>query len=84
MREGSPRDFTHELHVAGYMTADEATYAKTLEWLANDSLPLCEQILAGQTVTFTDEQARQSAALVSLTVANDLIWMPDRHEELAA
>ena len=83
MRTGDPHAFSHELHVAGYMTADEQTYTAGLVSIATHSLSLCSDVLKGKTAVFTRDEIENVQALSTLALENT-IWMPDRHVELAA
>jgi hypothetical protein len=81
---GDADGFARVLGVAGYYTADPATYARGVVSIAAALLPLCRATLASFDRGLTDDEVSEIAAAVSNTVANDLIWNHDRHEVLAA
>jgi len=83
LRIGDPHAFSHELRAAGYYTADEDVYTAGLVSIATHALPLCSDILKGRSATFTPDAIENIQALSTLALAN-VIWMPDRHVELAA
>jgi hypothetical protein len=74
--------FAHELHAAGYYTADETQYTTGLVSIANQSLRICADTLAEGDSLFTHDEITNIEAQVAL-VASDTIWMHDRfHAEL--
>ena len=83
MRTGDPHAFSHELHAAGYFTADESAYTAGLVSIATHSLSLCSDVLKDKKVTFSPDEIANIEAL-STDALRDVIWMPDRHVELAA
>lgn len=69
-----------ELGKAGYFTADVSTYAKAVVSIAKSLLPVCQRLLAGDEHGLTEEYRERIRSMVSESLTDSLVWMPDRHE----
>lgn len=79
---GDPDGFSRALAQAGYYTAPVDQYTRGLVALAAELMPVAKSTLDDAPTDFSEETALNVAAMVSASVANDLIWNHDRHEPL--
>lgn len=80
LRLGDAVAFASELHAAGYFTAELETYARGLVRLTEQSLELCETVLEDRTEKLDDAFVANVIALGQEALAQNVLWLPDRHD----